>query len=339
MKKITAIIVFAFIFVAGSVLAETTSTVKELSVSQIANQLKISSLKARAYPGSDFVVVSELDASSTYYRYIVSYESDGLKENGLLTVPKGEKPIGGWPAILFLHGYVQPEVYTTEKRYAAYVDYFAKKGYVVFKPDYRGHAESEGAPEGVYYSPAYAIDVLNALSSLKKYPDVNAKKIGYWAHSMGGNITLKNLLVDGKSIKAAVIWGGVVASYRDIMFNWPDNNPKAVYRPSPKDISVKQDYRKKIIAKYGTPKTNLSYWKLVDPTYYIKDITTPIQLHAGTKDLDVPIDFSRGFYNKMKLAKKKIELYTYKNGNHNLSAPNFDLAMKRSVAFFDKYLK
>lgn len=306
---------------------------------QIAEQLSIKSLKIRSYPGSDIKIEQTLTSTAKYFRYVASYQSEGLKINGLLTVPKGKKPTAGWPAIIFNHGYVTPEVYTTDKRYAAYVDAFAKKGYVVFKSDYRGHAQSEGLPEGVYYSPAYTIDVMNALASIKKYPDINPNKIGMWGHSMGGHITLNAMVIDPKDIKAAVIWGGVVAPYVDIMYHWPDNNPGVPFVPSTRDVSVKLGYRKQLLDTFGSPLTNPKFWATLDATSFIKEIKTPIQLQTGGKDLDVPVAFSLGFVKKLKAAKKTVIYYNYPGGNHNISAPNFDKAMARSVAFFDKYLK
>lgn len=309
------------------------------TVQEIANQLTIAALRAKAYPGSDFVIEKTLTPTSTLYnQYIASYLSDGNKINGLLTVPTGKMPKGGWPAIVFNHGYIQPEVYTTTGRYIAYVDALAKSGYVVFKSDFRGHGTSEGAPEGVYYSPAYTIDVLNALASVKKYSVVNPNKIGMWGHSMGGNITLRSLVVT-TSVKVAVIWGGVVASYNDIMYHWPDNNPKVPFHPSPRDVSVQQQFRQKIVAKYGGPTLTSTFWKTVDPTNFLRDIKAPIQLHTGDKDLDVPKKFSQTFYNKMKSLKKVVQYYNYPKGNHNISPPNFGLAMQRTISFFDKYLK
>ena len=46
----------------------------------------------------------ELTAAASYHRYYAFYLSQGLKINGLLTVPNGDPPAGGWPAIVFNHG-------------------------------------------------------------------------------------------------------------------------------------------------------------------------------------------------------------------------------------------
>ena len=56
-------------------------------------------------------------------------------ENGLLTVPLGDVPAGGFPAIVFVHGYIPPEIYRTTERYVDYVDALARSGFVVFKID------------------------------------------------------------------------------------------------------------------------------------------------------------------------------------------------------------
>jgi len=179
------------------------------------SSLAIESMRKREYPGSDIVIEQTLPPGLNYNRYIASYKSDGLKIYALLTVPQWRKPAKGWPVIIFNHGYIPPEQYRTTERYLTYTDAFARNGYIVFKSDYRGNGNSQGQPEGAYYSPAYAIDILNALSALKRYKDANPDKIGMWGHSMGGNITLRDIVVDTRDIKAAVIWGGVVGSYEE----------------------------------------------------------------------------------------------------------------------------
>ncbi len=295
--------------------------------------LSIAAMRQKSYPGSAITIEQTLDSGSNYDRYIASYKSDGLKIYALLTVPQGNKPKNGWPVIIFNHGYIPPEVYQTTERYVAYTDAFSRNGYIVFKPDYRGNGNSEGKPEGAYYSPAYTTDVLNALSSMKQYKDANASKIGMWGHSMGGNITLRSVIVDPKDIKAAVIWGGVVGSYADMM-NWHDPN----YHPSPTEQAARNQTRSNLTQKYGTPKTNPTFWNTIDPTAFVSQITAPIQLDYGTADEEVPPAFSQSLYDRLKADKKTVEIYAYDGSDHNISQ-GFDLAMQRSIEFFDKYVK
>ena len=158
-------------------------------------------MREQVYPGSDLVIEQKLQPGANYQRYIASYLSEGLKQYGLLTVPNGNPATTGWPVIIFNHGYIPPEQYRTTERYVAYVDGFARNGYVVFRPDYRGHDKSEGEASGGYGSPAYTIDVLNALASVKRYTGVDPNRIGMWGHSMGGHITLRAMVVT-QDIKA-----------------------------------------------------------------------------------------------------------------------------------------
>lgn len=311
-----------------------TSSVNTNKNDTVLNPLSIAAMRQRSYPGSDITIEQTLSSGSNYNQYIASYLSDGLKIYALLTVPNGDKPTGGWPIILFNHGYIPPEVYRTTERYIAYIDAFARNGYIVFKPDYRGNGSSEGQPEGAYYSPAYTIDDLNALSSIKKYKDVNPDKVGIWGHSMGGNITLRDLAI-AKNIKAAVIWGGVVGSYDDLMNNW---QRRVSYRPSTRELNLRNRGRNGFVQQYGTPQTNPQFWNAVDPTMFVKDITAPVQLDAGGADEEVPVAFSLSLRDKLQQAGKTVEFYEYPGSDHNISQ-GFNLAMERSIAFFDKYLK
>jgi len=162
-------------------------------------------MRARDYPGSDITIEQTLDPGVNYSRYYVSYRSEGLKIYALMTIPNGEKPVTGWPVIIFNHGYIPPEIYRTTERYVAYVDLIARNGYIVFRSDYRGHDQSEGEAGGAYSAPDYTVDVLNAVASMKHCPDADPNRIGMWGHSMGGYITLRSMVVS-TDIKAGVIW-------------------------------------------------------------------------------------------------------------------------------------
>lgn len=298
--------------------------------------LMIAQMRQQSYPGSEIVIEETLDPGANYNRYYASYQSEGNTIYALLTVPFGDPPPGGFPVIVFNHGYISPDEYRTTERYVAYVDGFARNGYIVFRSDYRGHDRSEGEATGGYGSPAYTIDVLNAVSSLKKYPAANPNAIGMWGHSMGGHITLR-AMVTTDDIKAGVIWGGVVASYPDLFERWRRGNPNEP-TPTPDPNSRRGRWRRELTAIYGSPDENPDFWAAVSPNTFVSDISGPIQLHHGTADETVPVVFSELLYDEMQAAGVPVELYEYDGDNHNLSL-FFSTAMQRSVQFFDRYLK
>ena len=181
--------------------------------------LAIANMRKKSYPGSTITIEQTLAPATNYNQYVVSYISDGLKQYGLLTVPMGNKPSGGWPIILFNHGYIPPASYSTTDSYAVMVDPLASAGYIVFKPDYRGNGNSQGTPSQPYITPDYVTDSMNARASIKKYKDVNPNKIGVFGHSMGGNITLHELVIT-HDFKAAELMAGVVGNATDLLQWW-----------------------------------------------------------------------------------------------------------------------
>lgn len=298
----------------------------------IPHPLEIAAMRARDYAGSDIVIEDVLDPGVGYSRYYVSYLSEGLKIYALMTVPNGEKPATGWPAVIFNHGYIPPDVYVTTERYIAYVDLIARNGYIVFRSDYRGHDRSEGQAGGAYSRPDYTIDVLNAVASMKRYPDADPNRIGMWGHSMGGYITLRSMVIT-QDIKAGVIWAGVVGSYEDLLYNWrrgPTASPDSTPRPG--------SWRSTFVQTYGSPEENPGFWNSISANSYLSEISGPIQLHHGTADTDVPVAFSETLFYQMLEAEQYVELYKYDGDNHNISN-YFSTAMQRTIEFFDRYVK
>jgi dipeptidyl aminopeptidase/acylaminoacyl peptidase len=301
----------------------------------LTHPLQISQMRKVEYPGSEITIERTLGNGNGFSRYVASYVSDGFKINGLLAVPVGEKPEGGWPAIVFNHGYIRPETYRREEKYVAYIAGFASKGYVVYMPDYRGHQDSEGLPLGAYFSPAYTTDSLNAFYSLAQFSDVNPEKIGMLGHSRGGHIALRSMVIR-PDIKVGVIWAGVVASYEDMLTNWRRNRP---WRPSPRENMANRPGRDDLIKIYGEIEESRDFWESISPIYFVTDISGPVQLHHGTGDTSVPHEFSQILENALLDADKQVEHYQYQGADHNLSGSAFTPAMRRSVDFFDTYLK
>lgn len=294
--------------------------------------LTIPYLRSRPYTGV-LGKLEQVSAGSSYTSYSTSYLSDGLKINAQLTIPNGDMPLEGWSAIVFVHGYIPPSLYETFKNYAAYVDYLASEGFVIFKVDLRGHGNSEGTPGGAYYSSDYIIDVLNAKSALQKSDFVNPQKIGLWGHSMAGNVVSRAMAVD-TSIPAVVIWAGAVYTYSDMQkYGIQDNS----YRP-PSDQSQRTRRRTQLFEKYGQFNPESAFWKSVPMTNYLSDIKGAIQIHHAVDDDVVNIGYSRDFDLLLDNTSIYHELNEYPSGGHNITGVSFSQAMRKTADFFKKYL-
>lgn len=295
-------------------------------------ELTIPFLRAKDYQ-SNLGPLTQIATNPSYTSYLTNYTSDGLKINGLLTIPKGEKPSNGWPAIIFIHGYIPPSQYQTLSRYQDYVDYLANSGFVVFKIDLRGHGTSEGEASGAYYSSDYIIDALNAYASLQNTDFVNPKSIGMWGHSMAGNIVLRALATKS-DIPAAVIWAGAGYTYIDLTEYGIDDNS---YQP-PSNNQERQRKRQQLRQLYGDPNQGNPFWAKVIPTNFLSDFKGAIQLNHAVDDDVVNIAYSRNLDTLLTTTSIPHQLFEYPSGGHNISGPSFNQAMKNTVDFFKKYL-
>lgn len=303
-------------------------------ISQVAfYQLTIPYLQEREYK-SNLGELQKYQTNSNYASYITSYNSDGYKINGLLTIPSGAEPENGWPAIVFIHGYIPPTQYRTTEKYVAYVDYLARNGYVVFKIDLRGHGQSEGEAGGAYYSSEYIIDTLNAVSALQNSDFVNSKTIGLWGHSMGGNVVFRSM-VSSTNVKAGVIWAGAVYTYQDFLdYGISDSSYQ---RPS--DSSGRTRRRQELFDAHGDLAVNSPFWSTIIPTNYLDSLNAPLQLNHAVNDNVVDIEYSRNLAQILEGSNKVVELNEYQSGGHNIENPSFTTAMQNTVRFFDDYLK
>lgn len=286
--------------------------------------MAIEELRRGTYPGSVLEIEEELANGSNYKRYIASYLSEGLKIYGLLTVPLSKKPENGYPSIVFIHGYIPPDIYSTINSYPTYQARLARAGFITFKPDLRGHGDSQGEPVSAHYSEKYVVDTLNAISSLKTYSNVDVNNIGYWGHSNGGEIGLRTILVNS-DIKAASFWAGVVGSYQDMFETYIDSIPFLQIDENP------------LVAAYGLPSTGGDVWKAIEPFNYLSDISIPVQLQHGTEDDSVPVELSQSLYNSMQEAGVTVEYIEYTGDDHNISQ-NVTAAWESTIEFYNQHL-
>lgn len=295
----------------------------------IGNELTIAALRELEIASGDLVIEEVLASGFNYSRYIASYTSEGNKIYGLLTIPYGDVPEGGFKAIVFNHGYIPPTLYRTTERYVAYVDMLAQSGFVVFKIDMRGHGSSEGQPIGSYFSPAYTIDAISALHALQQTDFVDPDGIGMWGHSMSGNLVLRAMLIE-PDIKAGVIWAGAVYSYDDFMrYSITDTSyvPPINATPGPSRSQEINEF-------YGRPDLTVPFWRAVSLTENIAYLEHPVQIHHAVNDDVVSVGYARDLAAVLEANAKTYEIYEYEGGGHNISSPYFEPAMHRTIQFF-----
>lgn len=116
----------------------------------------------------------------------LSFPSDGLTLSGVLHVPEGHKPGEKLPTFIVLHGFVGTKDKSHVELVARMLD---EMGYCVFRIDFRGCGESEGARGEVRCFDQVA-DTKNALSFVAERGEVDEARIGVIGHSFGAAVAI-----------------------------------------------------------------------------------------------------------------------------------------------------
>jgi dipeptidyl aminopeptidase/acylaminoacyl peptidase len=296
--------------------------------------LSLASIRTRQYAASPITLIHSLGSKGGYSQSVVSFVSDGLTEYALESTPTSTEPAGGYPVIILMHGYIPPSQYqTTGSDYSDFIAAWARAGFVVIKPDFRGNGNSQGTAVSGHYSPDYTYDVMNLIASLKQYRLVNGGRIGIFGHSMGGHVAL-NVAVASPDVKATVLANGVVGSFYDLFYNWP-NSPASHDQPT----SVVTAELNQLLAEHGTPKTDPNYYYQISAINYVSDIRGPVQIDHDTGDTTVPYAFSQSLHSVLLANGKKVTFYSYPGNDHQFASPNnHALLIDRTTSFFQQNL-
>lgn len=143
----------------GSTIPEGSPEVEMLSLQEFAK---------RDFNGRDLKVGKILAENEAYMRYYITYKSGELTISGIMNVPKGTPPAGGFPVLFLNHGHIDTSVYTNGRGLKREQDYLVRRGYVVIHSDYRGHADSSKDPNADReLRLGYAEDVINAVKAMQ----------------------------------------------------------------------------------------------------------------------------------------------------------------------------
>lgn len=273
----------------------------------------IEALRQRQYGGSGIEVLETLGSNESFTRHLIEFPSDGLAVQGFMNVPHGQGP---FPVIVTLHGYVNPATYQTLAYTTSYADAYARAGFLVLHPDLRNHGQSDPGPNA--FRSGYVIDVLNLLHQLDSIPEADPERVGLWGHSMGGGITIKALTVTDR-VGAAVLYGSMSAdeqaNYQRILFF------TGGLRAGSEQLPV-------------SPEDDPGLYEKLSAIHHLETVQTPVQLHHGTADEQVPVAWSEDLARRLTSA----ELFLYPGQPHSLQGDARALFNQRVIEFFRRHL-
>lgn len=279
----------------------------------------IANLRQKDFSGSAIKVVRTLEENKGFTRYFITYNSEGLQITGMMNIPKGEGP---FPAIILNHGHYDPKRFTIGYGFKDAADFFARNGYVAIGSNYRNYGDSDRGQDSFIYNGSL-YDVLYLVNAVKRLPHVDPEMIGMWGHSGGGGLTLKSIVVDS-SIKAAALYSPMSADDVD--------NYNVMKKWHPHEI-------KEFTDRMGSPKGNPEVFVKRSPINYLSDLKASIIIHHGERDKAVPITWSGRLMDALIKEGKKVEYYSYPDQVHIFEGEAREEAMKRTLAFFDRYVK
>jgi len=220
--------------------------------------------------------------------------------------------------VVVLHGYVEPSRYRLLAYTTPYADFLAERGFLVLHPNYRGHPPSEGSPASGLRHP-YAVDVLNLLAEVRKgaFPQADPARIALFGHSMGGGVAQVVSLVD-PGLKGVVLYASMSGDERlnlERIRSWSQGRRGGELFTLPEEVL-----------------------KAASPWTYLEELSVPYSVHHGTKDAQVPPEWSFALCRRLKDLGKPVACFAYPAG-HLFRGEADRVFRERALAFLRRALR
>lgn len=289
----------------------------------------IPKLKKTSIPSGDFKIINQTTENENFTSYIFEFRfnptldsKDDLKiTTGLINIPKGNGP---FPVILMIRGYVDQSIYKTGIGTNRAGEFFAENGYITIAPDYLGYANSDSEAGNIfetrfqtYTTTLSLLQIIKAGALFDKINTSYSGEVNIWAHSNGGQIALTTLTITEDNIPT-VLWAPVTKPFPYSILYYTDESADGG----------------KLIRSELSKFENLYNTDEYTFTNYLEMIKAPLQVHQGTEDDAVPVNWSNSFVSILQNLNKNIEYFTYPGADHNLR-PSWDEAVRRSLLFYE----
>ena len=223
--------------------------------------------------------------------------------------------------IIVLHGGVDQSAYTPGNGTNSHAFFFARQGYMAIAPDYRTYNDTEGS--GSPLKIPWAIDIMNLIEALPTLPGADPNRVGVLGHSRGGGLATY-IMVLSDDVDAVSLYAPL------------HTNQSVVWDRYTSVFGVQWTLDDAVI--YGSPNDNPDGYRMVSPFYFLDLVSMPVQIHHGSLDGTLPVQWSRDLAADLELLGKTVEYYEYPEGEHSFFDADYDLFLQRNLTFFSTYL-
>ena len=266
------------------------------------------SLKQTVFTGS----AVKVDANN-----IFTYQSEGKTISGKINLPEGIPPEAGFPVVILIRGFVEPEIYTSGIGTQRVGEFLADNGFITLAPDFLGFGLSDPPPnnsiEERFMRPVAVLELIASVASL---PQADQNKIFLWGHSNGGQIALSVLEISGAAYPTS-LWAPVSKPF-----------PYSILYYTDEFEDLGKALRKVVAGFEAVYDAN----EFSIHNYY-DSINAPIQIHQGTADDAVPVEWSEILADTLEEKDKQVSLFIYPGADHNM-LPGWDTAVSRDLNWF-----
>lgn len=251
---------------------------------------------------SDGVIVEQklrIFSDSQIKVYDIAYRSQGLVVHGCLVVPAMPQPA---PGLLYCRGGIGKVGLVRAERLAQ----FARLGYVVFAPYYRGTNGAEGR-DGFGGDDLY--DVLSAIKLLHALPETNDQPVSLFGFSRGAVMALAASRYCPLS-GPVIVWGGV----SDLWLTYEE----------------RVDLRRMLKRVVGHPHKDHQAYAQRSPVCWVNEINSPVLIIHGTYDQQVGSEHASRLAYALSKTCLPFELHWFAGEGHRF-APKADYSALKLV--------
>lgn len=304
-----------------SISETTTESKTEEKEAPLINPVSLLALMEKKFDGRDLTLGRVEEDTAEYTRSFITYKSGALTISGILNVPKGTPPAGGWPVLFLNHGHIDTSIYTNGRGLRREQDYLTRQGFAVLHSDYRNHAQSDKDPDAeTNIRLGYVEDVINAVYAVQTsdISSLSKERFGMLGHSMGGGIAQAVMVVKPDLVDGVVLYAPVSSDVVDSYKRWTMRSASNI---------------EKIRSAHGSPEENPRFWEQMSPRTFFENVTAKTMIFHGTADDSCDIAWSRETRDRLLEAGKDVKLVEYPGEGHEFGPAHTDF-MRQTTEFF-----